>query len=259
MAVRQEDRQDHLPGFFIVMAMCVIPFCRQAFSSFVWLPIELWICGIWDAIWNRISAWIWTRIWNWTWAFGLHSPEASITFFHGLLGPGTLVFPLHFCRFRGQSSANAHGKLDSTVWAPGWFTFLLSSWKGVKTSPLLRSSSSSWSLPFFCCIFRRFFMSLKICVKFADQFHSFATLPIYLSAFDVLFMLHWSRFNSVCLYCGLLWVPGKSLNSYAWTPKLRRGKCLNILTTWFDWFLRGFLNKKLIFSTKIFFEKGVEI
>lgn len=26
---------------FIVMAMCVILFCRQAFSSFVWLPIEL--------------------------------------------------------------------------------------------------------------------------------------------------------------------------------------------------------------------------
>lgn len=157
MAVRQEGRQAG-PPYVLLLWRCVLsffvakPFPRSSgFQS---------SCGsgFSDTIWNRIIA----RIWNWTWASGILTPEASITFLTDFRGPSTYVFPLHFCRFRGQSGANAHGKLDSTARELGWLASLLSSWKGVK-KPIPSSGHHHHDVGNFVVFFSHFFYSKTFC------------------------------------------------------------------------------------------------
>jgi len=90
-------------------------------------------------------------------------------FFTDFRGPSTYVFPLHFCRFRGQSGANAHGKLDSTARELGWYASLLSSWKGVK-KPIPSSGHHHHDVGNFVVFFSHFFYSKTFCHFYSLSF-----------------------------------------------------------------------------------------
>lgn len=103
-------------------------------------------------------------------------------FFTDFRGPSTYVFPLHFCRFRGQSGANAHGKLDSTARELGWLASLLSSWKGVK-KPIPSSGHHHHDVGNFVVFFSHFFLVKHFAIFIPFPFHwpyNFRHLMFYL-------------------------------------------------------------------------------